>query len=245
MIPDLSHISVEDYSKVYEPAEDTYLFLDTLKAEKSFLCSRKPGVCLEIGSGSGCLTKALASLFLDQLERVKKKEGEEEEKEEGTGERWIMPIFYVTDVGQHAVKVSQRTLSSINASELAGETVRMDLLSGWRKQEQGTAQSQTGFFDIVLFNPPYVVTDSAEVGASDIASTWAGGDRGREVTDRLLPEISRCLAASGVFYLLCINENDPQELCALLLQNGFKEAKIISQRRAMNESLKIIRAIKA
>ncbi len=34
---------------VYEPAEDTYLFLDALQDELSYLSQQKPCICMEIG----------------------------------------------------------------------------------------------------------------------------------------------------------------------------------------------------
>lgn len=47
--PDLSHLKAADYRNVYEPAEDTFLFLDALEKEKEFLEGRDPTICLEIG----------------------------------------------------------------------------------------------------------------------------------------------------------------------------------------------------
>ena len=44
-----------------------------------------------------------------------------------------------------------------------------------------------GSVDILLFNPPYVPTESDEVCGTGIEASWAGGVDGREVIDRFIP----------------------------------------------------------
>ena len=50
----------EDWENVYEPAEDTYLFMDALLKEMPELQDTRPAVVMEIGCGSGCITAYLA-----------------------------------------------------------------------------------------------------------------------------------------------------------------------------------------
>ncbi|OXB79775.1 UNVERIFIED_CONTAM: hypothetical protein H355_013760 [Colinus virginianus] len=63
--------------------------------------------------------------------------------------------------------------------------------------------------DLLLFNPPYVVTPSEEVQSHGIEASWAGGKKGREVMDRVFPLVADLLSTGGLFYLVTIKENNP------------------------------------
>lgn len=47
-----------------------------------------------------------------------------------------------------------------------------------------------------------------QVGSRGIEAAWAGGERGREVTDRFLPAVAQLLSPTGLFYLVTVAEND-------------------------------------
>lgn len=47
--PSLKHLSKEDYQRVYEPAEDSFVFLDALEQDADQLRAAAPRVVVEIG----------------------------------------------------------------------------------------------------------------------------------------------------------------------------------------------------
>ncbi|KAE8984636.1 hypothetical protein PR003_g23620 [Phytophthora rubi] len=177
---------------VYEPAEDTFLFLDALQDELPKLVALDPAICVEIGCGSGAVFVYLAT----QLQKL------------GT-----RSTFLATDINSLAVGVAQQT-AKINGVE-AFDIVRTDLLQCYESRIQGQV-------DVLLFNPPYVPTPSEEVGSTGIEAAWAGGLHGREVVDRLLPKINGLLSPRGVFYMVVVVENKPKEIAAILAKDNFE-----------------------
>ena len=101
-----------------------------------------------------------------------------------------------------------------------------------------------GAVDVLVFNPPYVVTSSDELQRAvrdrDLAAAWAGGVDGTEVLNRLLPRLPALLSPRGVFYLVAIAENKPTEISRRLLALGFAP-KIVLTTVAAQEKLLVIR----
>jgi len=54
-------------------------------------------------------------------------------------------------------------------------------------QVEAIEDEVTGKIDVLMFNPPYVVTPPDEVGSTGIEASWAGGKNGREVINELIP----------------------------------------------------------
>lgn len=94
--------------------------------------------------------------------------------------------------------------------------------------------------DVLLFNPPYVVTPSEEVGSTSIEASWAGGVNGREVTDRLLPLVPQLLSRRGCMYLVTIPENKPDDIAAQMAAHGYTSCVVLS-RKSGPERLSIVK----
>ncbi|XP_019116070.1 methyltransferase N6AMT1 [Larimichthys crocea] len=139
-------------------------------------------------------------------------------------------LYLCTDVNPAAAQCTAQTSSCNNVSL---QPVITSLAEGLQPRLSGKV-------DVLLFNPPYVVTPSEEVGSTGIEAAWAGGKRGREVTDRFLPAVAQLLSSKGLFYLITIAENDPEEIIRLLGQHGLKGESCLST-RARNERLSVLR----
>jgi release factor glutamine methyltransferase len=181
-------------SEVYEPSDDSFALVDALQQGAAGWKAPRPRTCAEIGCGSGYVICSLA-LLLRQL---------------GVGSS-----LYATDVSQHALDATRRTLASHGVPSV--ELLRTNLLDGLlgRLQRQvdilvrgqraeGQAAGAPGPDQppphpahpparrracAQVFNPPYVPTPDEEVQRGGIAAAWAGGYKGRVVIDRVLEQV--------------------------------------------------------
>ncbi|XP_018021339.1 methyltransferase N6AMT1-like [Hyalella azteca] len=121
------------------------------------------------------------------------------------------------------MKACMATVATAQKNACSVETFCSDLLSGCGRQLDGKV-------DVLIFNPPYVVTPPEEVAAGDLQHTWAGGRKGRQVLDRLMPEVPRLLTPQGRFYLLIERENDPEEINAIFRSMELFGKKILERK---------------
>ncbi|KAK3783899.1 hypothetical protein RRG08_042832, partial [Elysia crispata] len=138
--------------------------------------------------------------------------------------------FFCTDINPKAVEMTMATALK------NGRTVEPILCNLTNALEQRLK----GKVDVLLFNPPYVVTPSDEVASGGIEASWAGGIKGREVTDKFLPKVASLLSPDGAFYLVVIKENDPDDIEQLMKSYGLS-MKCLGSRRAGREYLSILR----
>ncbi len=144
-------------------------------------------------------------------------------------------ICFGVDINEHACRVSKQT-SLKNIANV--EMIRSDLLGAFKRQS----------IDILLFNPPYVVTESEEIHNrnsgvqfnDNIIKSWAGGINGRQIMDKVFVELDNVLAIGGVAYVLVIKDNKPDEIIADLVKLKFK-AVVIGDRKIRGEHLFILK----
>lgn len=209
----IAHIPRDTFEHVYEPREDTFLFLDALEQEKEFLVKLvQPTICLEIGPGSGVVSAFVSTLLEEQH-----------------------AVFLSCDINPKAAATARETIQrACKKQHHVADTVIGDLCSPFGSRIDGRV-------DLLLFNPPYVVTDEDEVGCSDIRAAWAGGVNGMAVTSRFLPCISKLLSPQGACYMVLLQENDPLSIAKKLAEDQWLMPKMIMKKTAKNERLSVWR----
>ncbi|NXL95031.1 HEMK2 methyltransferase, partial [Alectura lathami] len=105
---------------------------------------------------------------------------------------------------------------------------------------KGLSPRINGMVDLLVFNPPYVVTPSEEVQSHGIEASWAGGKKGREVMDRVFPLVADLLSTGGLFYLVTIKDNNPDEILETMKNHGLEGTRVLS-RQAGQEMLTILK----
>lgn len=211
VLPSLAHLSPLDFEHVYEPQEDTWLLCDALLADSADLVQRRPALAVEIGPGSGAV-----SCYVERL----------------LAARGSAAAVIACDVNPLACAATVATARANGARTV--DAITCDLLGALAVRLRGAV-------DLLLFNPPYVPTPDDEVGVGGIAAAWAGGERGRAVLDRVLPELPRILARPhGVAYLVAVEENDPDDVCRVLEGHGLA-ARRVASRKAYNERLTVLK----
>ncbi|KAG7211235.1 hypothetical protein KM043_010548 [Ampulex compressa] len=142
--------------------------------------------------------------------------------------RYVKGHYMAVDINQNACRVTKRT-ASLNSVEV--DVLQMDLVSCIRPAP---------VFDIILFNPPYVVTDDAEVSEKDLMSkAWAGGENGRRVMERIFQRIPELLSSCGLFYLVVIEENDPEYIIGIFKQMNIG-GSVVCERKIRGEHLYVL-----
>jgi release factor glutamine methyltransferase len=221
--PSTSHVPFE---RVYEPAEDSFLLLDTLSSEdeRAFLQdrfslpfqqernSREPRtplhspVVAEVGTGSGVVL-AFVNAHAQTM----------------FGRSDILTIGI--DVNVYACKATAETVRIAAQEQIQGRKPYGCYLGNLLGDL--TSSLRSGIVDVLIFNPPYVPTPelprlpfpksapqishmpSFEDDSYLLSLSYAGGADGMEITNRLLDMLPVTLSPNGIAYILLSAQNKP------------------------------------
>jgi release factor glutamine methyltransferase len=214
--PSTSHVAFE---RIYEPAEDSFLLLDTLSSEpekaflqKRFNASTDPDgsgppapFVIEIGTGSGVVLSfvhANAEIIFGRADVL-------------TGG---------VDVNRYACEATIQTVK-VAETEQVGQGKSHGFYLGNIVGDL-TSPLKARMVDVLIFNPPYVPTPDlptlpgaeARVGEPTFEDdskllelSYAGGADGVETTDRLLDTLPETLTSRGCAYILLCAQNKPED----------------------------------
>lgn len=96
----------------------------------------------------------------------------------------------------------------------------------------------------MIFNPPYVPTPDEEVGGEGIEASWAGGEEGRVVIDKALPQIWKVLKTGGVLYMIVVDDNKPLDIINTHNEAYGIKGEVLVRRQARNEFLSVLKMVK-
>lgn len=211
----MTHLTKQDFRKVYEPAEDTFILLDALEADaETLLSSPTSPLCVEIGSGSGIVTSFLSQILGPTA-----------------------AAYLAIDLNPHA---NTCTLATGKANKVHIEAVRSSLLGGLRLE----GKVDVLLFN-PPYVPTEEEEEMMAQNKAGIEGAWAGGETGTRLVDELIDggTIRDVLAQGGRLYLVAIEQNDPAGLVSRLREQGL-DSEVVLARRAGGEHLHVIRATK-
>ena len=209
--PSTSHVN---YKHVYEPAEDSFLLLDTLSSatETAFLQAQFPAdsptpVILEVGTGSGVVLAFVTAHANRIISRPD-----------------VATVG--VDVNRFACVATRETVQlAVEETALTQKLVGnfLDIPTA-----DLTTAIRPGSVDMLVFNPPYVpsenlpsMPDMEHEGASVdhfsrdshlLSLSTDGGLDGMGVTNRLLDQLLGVLSERGIAYILLSVSNRPEEV---------------------------------
>jgi release factor glutamine methyltransferase len=127
----------------------------------------------------------------------------------------IGAIMVAVDINQKAVDC---TRTNLERNHLQAKVDRSDLFS-----------DVVGRFDLILFNPPYLVGDEE----GDLERSWAGGKDGVQILNRFLLEAPDHLAPGGRIVVLLSSMMKVEKLARTL--SAFKRRRLGSKRLFFEE----------
>ncbi|KAG0675471.1 S-adenosylmethionine-dependent methyltransferase [Pichia californica] len=216
-----------DYNLVYEPAEDSFLFLDLfeqLHNEEYFTKttpSKKFSTVLEIGTGTGIISTFIST-------------------------NKLIPNAYhiASDINLNALQTTKNTFENTRTTKDAYlDTIRCNLTDPFRLNE----------IDVLIFNPPYVPSESIPLVPSiqdDTNDDWldlalVGGTDGMMITNKVLDSLDSTLSVNGEAYILFCARNNHSKVVTEFLKShiNFKVENVIA-RKCGWEELAIYRFIR-
>ena len=213
----------KDFINVYEPAEDTFLLIDSITFDISLEKNKNkfinPIKSIELGCGNGLISIC----FLDILKK----------------ENIKLKNHYCIDINKYALNLTEKLIKNYNLNDNV-YFIESDLFSSFEKEDK---------FDIIIFNPPYVTTDEEEykraLEKKDIYASWAGGKKGSETVFKFIDQLKYHINENSIIYLLLSKENEYLKIIKQIKKDINFDFEILMKRKASNERLAVFKFFKS
>ena len=183
-------LKIEIHPEVYDPAEDTFLLLKSIKIFNGALV-------FEIGTGTGIIALFCAKHGANVV---------------------------CSDINPFSIETVEKNYKS-NESLLKG---RLDIRMG----DLYSVLESDEFFDIIIFNPPYLPTKPKDIvgGSGWFDKSVDGGVDGLNVIKRFLNGLPLFLKKNGRAYFVFSSLSDEKSLRKILDKNKLEFDVVVSQR---------------
>lgn len=132
---------------------------------------------------------------------------------------------FATEINPHAARC---------AKENGVEVIRTDLFKGIKPGNRGV------FFDLILFNPPYLPTSEEEKVPGWLNYAFDGGTSGRETIDRFFDEVRDYLKPGGKILVLISSITGLEAVKGKMTKIGF-EVDVVRRKKVSFEELMVVR----
>lgn len=227
---------INDFDNVYEPAEDTFLFVDTLELEykENLVYNLSSSI---LSSEIGCGSSFISINFLEILSKENKVE---------------VVKHYCFDINQSCIDLSNRLINKLNYTKEKAFAEKCYFFN----KSYFLSDKYKDLDKIFIFNPPYVTTDKYELNQAleekNIVASWAGGENGSEVIYdfidyfKVFLEEYSILSYKGkvILYLLISSENEYNKIFGKLVNiSNYLEWNCLSKKIFKNERLGIFKIV--
>ena len=136
-----------------------------------------------------------------------------------------------TDINYNALELAEKNFKLNNIN-----TIKLEFGDLFEPVKDKT-------FDVILFNTPYLPTDSDDLINDDLNYAFDGGLDGRKVIDRFINEVSNHLNDKGIVQIIQSSLSDNDRTLHMFDRNGFI-AEIAASEKFFFEEIVLINAYK-
>lgn len=132
---------------------------------------------------------------------------------------------FATEINPHAARCAKAN---------GVEVIRTDLFNGLKSGCRGA------YFDLILFNPPYLPTSEDEKVPGWLNYAFDGGTSGRETLDRFMDKVRGYLKPGGKVLVLISSITGFEAVKEKMMRSGF-EVDIVLRKKVSFEELMVVR----